>query len=200
MAYTLTLLNVARYYNTYPVQSGVESVETSLIVTFIGDDRPGIVEQLAEVVEAQGGNWLESQLSQLGGKFAGLVLVDCPGDSPSTCAEQLHSALQAKMGALCSITVTASGEPSQPAPGRDVSLNVMGPDRQGIVREVSHALAQRGINVLRLNSDVVSAPMSAELLFKATINARIPQDAEFDQLAQKLDEIANQMTLDIDWE
>lgn len=170
-------------------------METSHIVTFIGDDRPGLVEQLADVIEQQGGNWLESKLSQLGGKFAGLILVSCP----DVAAQGLQSALESKMGPACSIRVTACGEAAAPPPGRDITLTVVGPDRQGIVREVSRALAQRSINVVRLNSDVVSAPMSAELLFQATIEARIPQGTDLDTLGDSLDDIANQMTLEIDW-
>ncbi|MFK7977071.1 MAG: glycine cleavage system protein R [Halioglobus sp.] len=170
-------------------------MDTAYIVTFIGDDRPGLVEELAGVIETIGGNWLESKLSQLGGKFAGLILVSCP----SVSSETLHKALEAQMGGQCSIRVTATGEATQAAHGRDITLSVMGPDRQGIVKEVSSALAQRQINVVRLNSDVVSAPMSAELLFQAQIEARIPEGADIDQLGETLDEIANQMTLEIDW-
>ena len=50
-------------------------METSYVITFIGDDRPGLVEQVASVIENNRGNWHESRLSQLGGKFAGLVPV-----------------------------------------------------------------------------------------------------------------------------
>ena len=53
-------------------------METSYIVTFIGEDRPGLVEAVSAVIEQSGGNWHESRLSQLGGKFAGLVLVSLP--------------------------------------------------------------------------------------------------------------------------
>ena len=55
-------------------------MQTSYIVTFIGDDRPGLVEQLSSVIEKNQGNWRESRLSQLGGKFAGLILVSLPVD------------------------------------------------------------------------------------------------------------------------
>ena len=55
-------------------------MQTSFIVTFIGDDRPGLVEQLSAVIEKNQGNWHESKLSQLGGKFAGLILVSLPAD------------------------------------------------------------------------------------------------------------------------
>ncbi len=171
-------------------------METSYIVTFIGDDRPGLVEQLSSVIESNGGNWHESRLSQLGGKFAGLILVSLPADT--------GLALEADLGALAasglSVRVTATGERKAPVPGRDITLTVLGPDRPGIVREISRALAQRQINVLEMDSEVNSAPMSAEMIFSARIDAWIPETTDMDDLADTLDEIADHMTLEIDLE
>lgn len=76
----------------------------------------------------------------------------------------------------------------------------MGPDRLGIVREISRALAQRQINVVEMDSHVGSAAMSGEMLFKARIDAQIPSNTDLDDLADTLDDIAEQMTLDIDLE
>ena len=87
-----------------------------------------------------------------------------------------------------------------PVPGRDIALTVIGPDRLGIVREISHALAQREINVLEMDSQVNSAPMSAEKIFSARIEAWIPEATNLDDLWDTLDEIANHMTLEIDLE
>ncbi len=68
------------------------------------------------------------------------------------------------------------------------------------MREISRALAQREINVLEMHSQVISAPMSAEMIFSAQIDAWIPETTDTDDLADTLDEIANQMTLEIDLE
>ena len=50
-------------------------MQTSLVLTVIGPDRPGIVEQLSDQVLAVGGNWEESRMTRLAGKFAGLLRV-----------------------------------------------------------------------------------------------------------------------------
>ena len=171
-------------------------MNSSYIITFIGDDRPGIVEQLSGVIQKNGGNWQESRLSQLGGKFAGLILVSLPADG--------GPALEADLGALdadrLSVSVTATGESATPLPGRNIVLSVIGPDRQGIVQEISRALAQQQINVIEMDSRVSSAPMSAELLFRAQINAWIPEVTNVDNLRDSLDKIADQMTLEIELE
>lgn len=169
-------------------------METSYIVTFIGDDRPGLVEQLSQTIEKNGGNWHESRLSQLGGKFAGLILVSLPVDG----GPSLEADLNGLASSGLSVRVTATGEKVAPTPGREITLTVIGPDRKGIVREISRALAQREINVLEMDSQVDSAPMSAELIFSARIEAWIPEATNVDDLWVSLDEIANQMTLEVE--
>jgi len=174
-------------------------VETSYIVTFVGDDRPGLVEQLSSVIESNQGSWLESRLSQLGGKFAGLILVTLPTASGAT----LESELKALSASGLSVRVTPSSKLEHTAHGtssRGITLTIIGPDRLGIVREISRALAARQINVIEMDSDVSSAPMSAEMIFRSRIDAEIPEHFDLDELQDSLDDIANNMTLEIDLE
>ncbi len=169
-------------------------MQASLIVTFIGNDRPGLVEELSGAIERNGGNWHESRLSQLGGKFAGIVLTTIP--------EEQAPALQDDLAALASsgldVTVAASGPGAVDAPGKKIHLSVLGPDRPGIVREISRALAQRQVNVLEMESGVERAPMSAEVMFRASISACIAEATDMDDLSSHLEDIANSMTLEID--
>jgi len=171
-------------------------VETSYIITFIGDDRPGLVEMLSQVVENSGGSWHESQLSQLKGKFAGLILVSLPNDN----GKQLEVDLKALANTGLSVRVTPADSSASLPDGRAIILHVLGPDRLGIIREISRALSLQAINVTELDSEVISAAMSGEALFKARIDALVPASADLDDLSDTLDEIANQMTLDIDLE
>ncbi len=168
-------------------------MESSYIITFIGDDRPGLVEQLSRVIEENRGNWHESQLSQLGGKFAGLVLVSLPGGG----AEQLETSLKALSASGLSVRVTPSSVGQHIPSAHKITLSLIGPDRLGIVREISQALASHQVNVIEMDSQVSSAPMSAEMLFHARIDAEIPLNSNLDDLTDTLDEIANHMTLDI---
>lgn len=171
-------------------------METSYIVTFIGDDRPGLVEALSRVIENNQGNWLESRLSQLGGKFAGLVLVALPDEN----GEALEAELKTLSASGLGVRVTPATGMAATSRGRCITLTVIGPDRLGIVREISRALAQRQVNVIEMDSAVSSAPMSAELIFTARIDAEIPEHIDLDDLEDSLEEIANVMTLEIDLE
>jgi glycine cleavage system regulatory protein len=171
-------------------------MQTSYIVSFIGDDRPGLVEALSSVIESAGGNWQESRLSQLGGKFAGLVLITLPQGSDSMLEVELK-ALSAS-GLSVRVSPTQATVPLEAA--RRIALSVVGPDRPGIVLEISRALASRAFNVVKMDSEVVSAPMSAEPLFQALIHADIAPEARLEELSDALDDIGNEMALDIDLE
>jgi glycine cleavage system regulatory protein len=169
-------------------------VDTSFIITFIGDDRPGLVEELSVAIENNRGNWHESRLSQLGGKFAGLVLVSLPAESGA----QLEADLKALSASGLSVRVTPTATTAAVGGGRAITLTVIGPDRLGIVKEISHALAERQINVVEMDTHVSSAPMSAEMIFQARIDAEVPEQTDLHDLHDTLDEIANHMTLEIE--
>lgn len=168
-------------------------METSYIITFIGDDRPGLVEQVSSTIVASGGNWHESRLTQLGGKFAGLALVSLPTDSGGELEENLKSLSSSGLSVRVTPTVDVPGDVG----GRSIQLSIVGPDRLGIVSEISRALAGYQINVVEMDSAVSSAPMSAEMLFEASITAQVPQHTDMHELQESLEAIANQMTLDI---
>ena len=49
-----------------------------LVLTFVGDDRPGLVNAIAQTIAASGATWLESRSAELAGKFAGILLANVP--------------------------------------------------------------------------------------------------------------------------
>ncbi len=166
----------------------------SYIITFISDDRPGLVETIANTVRKCDGNWQESRPSQLGGKFAGLILVSVPRSGAAALVQELSELDRGDISVSVTETARATASPD----ARKVALSIIGPDRSGIVQEVSRALATHHINVIEMDSRVSSAPMSAEMLFEARISASIPEILDVEQLRDSLDSIADQMTLEIE--
>ena len=51
---------------------------TSLVLTVLGEDRPGLVEALSHIIAAHEGNWLESRMAHLAGQFAGILRASVP--------------------------------------------------------------------------------------------------------------------------
>lgn len=167
----------------------------SLILTVIGPDRPGLVDALSHVIKARNANWLQSHLAQLAGQFAGIVHVQVAENEVDGLTADLLN-LQHKG---LTLTVTP-GDPHLADAMPEASpfhLELLGLDRPGIVRDLASALASRNINVTELETDVVSAPMSGEPLFKATARLTAPTNVDADELHDALDRIADQLDLDL---
>ncbi len=164
-----------------------------LVLTIIADDRPGIVERIADTVAAAGGNWLESNMSRLAGKFAGILLVDI--------AEEKQSNLLASLEQLRSLGIRVSGEPCsaiQAATGEQLILTVVGNDRPGIVGEISAILARLHVNMEELNTCCEDAPMSSEILFRATATLQLPADLDRDRLQAALEGVSDDLMVELE--
>ena len=66
---------------------------SNLVLTVIADDKPGLVESLSQTIAANSGNWLESSMSQLAGKFAGILRVSVADDRVNQLIEELNLSL-----------------------------------------------------------------------------------------------------------
>jgi len=165
---------------------------TYLVLTAISDDRPGLVEQLAQVVSRNSGNWLESSMSQLAGKFAGILRVSVPDDR----VEQLVGELESLSGSLKLVIEQVSGEEQVDA-SQSLTLSLVGNDRPGIIREISTALANQRVNVEELNTECTIAPMSGETLFNAEASLKVPVDLDLDGLQKELEQIADDLIVEI---
>jgi len=109
-------------------------------MTVIGQDRPGLVESVADLVASHGGNWLESRMSRLGGQFAGILRVEVPAEKE----QALVSELKALSSRGLSVVAHSDQRKAEPPAGRVRVLEIVGQDRPGIVRQISHALASYG--------------------------------------------------------
>ena len=165
-------------------------MSVSLVLTVIGDDRPGLVGQLSAAISKHGGNWLESSMSHLAGKFAGIVCVAID--------DSRLNALKAELASLQGLRITAEVSESAEAPAsRRLRLALVGHDRSGIVREVSQVLARHAVNVEELNTHTASAPMSAEILFHATAELTASSSLDVRALINNLEQISNDLMVDI---
>jgi glycine cleavage system regulatory protein len=164
-----------------------------LVMTVIGQDRPGLVDSVASLVAEHGGNWLESRMSRLGGHFAGILRVDVPA--------QQERALVAALQGLASRGLTVVVHPDQQQPGpsavRLSVLEIVGQDRPGIVQQISHALAGFGVNVEELHTECASAAMSGETLFKACATLSLPESCNAAEIRQRLEKIAEDLIVEI---
>ena len=161
---------------------------TTLVLTVIGDDRAGLVQTLSEVIAKHHGNWTTSQMAELAGKFAGIVLVDV--DEAHTAA--LTAALEPLRGML-DITVQ-EGRAADPASSNRLEVEIVGADRPGIVREITEVIARVGGSIETLTSSVSEAPMAGGMLFTARATVRLDGDAA--DLREQLEALADELMVE----
>jgi len=95
------------------------------------------------------------------------------------------------------IVVRADQPVAAAASGKQTKLEIVGSDRPGIVREIAAALARAGVNVEEFSSEVVSAPMSGETLFKAAARLQLPERCDLAALKKDLEKIAADLLVDV---
>jgi glycine cleavage system regulatory protein len=138
---------------------------TDLVLTLIGSDRPGLVEAVAGIIAAHGGNWLESRMTHLAGKFAGILRAELP-------RERAAAALQALAGLESrGLRVVAEATPRE-APGGGAEARAITTDRQSapmsgemlfVARAHVHVPAGTDVGVLRAALERVASDLVVEI-------------------------------------
>jgi glycine cleavage system regulatory protein len=165
---------------------------SNLVLTVVGDDRAGLVAALADVVTAHGGNWEHSQLAELAGTFAGIVVVSVPDERAADLTAALH-----ELDGLLKVTAHPGTDVAPGAPPQELALSVLGNDHPGIVRDISAVLTSHGVSIDSLSSESREAPMSGGRLFEARVVARLPQDADPAAIQADLERLASEILVDI---
>ena len=163
-----------------------------IVITFISDDRPGLVEKLSQLVQRHDGNWLESKMAHLSGKFTGIVEIGLPDKQVSVLTQELKAFSSEGISLLAEPVVCDSRQ----AIRNSGEVSILGMDRPGIVKEISTALAALNINVEEFHSLVEAAPMSSQPLFKADLAIEIPASVNLEELAEKLDAISEKLDIE----
>jgi glycine cleavage system regulatory protein len=163
------------------------------VITVFGEDRPGIISALSGPITRHDGNWERSQLARLAGKFAGIV--------EASVADERYAGLVAELLALedQGLHVTIEGEEppeSEVAEGEGFLLELLGNDHPGIVAEVSAVLAEHGVSIEELHTEVRDAPMAGGHLFEARAILVAPPSGT-DALRSALEALADELMVDL---
>ena len=167
-------------------------MQSYLVMTVLGADRPGLVSSLADTVAKHGGNWLESRMARLAGQFAGIVRIECAPEAVDALLRELETP------GIPGLTIHAVRESAENPPNRHtLGVEVVGNDRPGIVRELAAAIASAGGNVEELTTGLESAPMSGHPLFRARGVVSIPENASAATLVTAIETLGGELTVDI---
>lgn len=166
-------------------------MKTSVVVTLIGADRPGLVSAVAARASACGANWMESSMARLAGHFAGIVRLQID----AAAVDALEAALRELEAEGLRLSV-ARGDEAEDARGT-LRLALLGQDRPGIVRDISAVLARRGASIERIETATASAPFSGEAMFRAQLDVHLPTDVSAAEVRRDLEALANELMVDL---
>lgn len=165
---------------------------TSLVVSVVGKDRPGIVRRISDCAQAAAVNWADSHMTNVAGQFAGIVHLQVAPEDADTVAE----ALRKLEGDGLHITVARSDARPVPAGRRLVRLELAGPDRPGIVRRLSTLLAERGVSIESIDTEIVGKDDSPHV-FKVHALLVVPTALADEVLRGTLETLGNELMVDI---
>lgn len=165
-----------------------------MVLTAVGRDRPGLVQELSAAIHESSANLEDSRMAILGGEFALIVLLSGSPTALSRVSDRCTT-FEARLGLRVSLKETT--RPTSAERHFPYRLRVSGEDRAGIVAKVSKVIAGKGINVASLESRLVNAPESGTPMFQLQVEIQVPSEAALTPLRRELAAVCDEENLDV---
>jgi glycine cleavage system regulatory protein len=162
------------------------------ILSYIGEDRPGLVEELSAIIANNQGSWLESRMANLSGQFTGVVRLSVAAEN----AESLEQDIRAAQKDDLMLTLSRA-EPIGAASRQRLLIKVIGADRPGIIKELAAQLARLNVNVEDLQTDVRAAAMAGEPIFEAVVEVSATSMLDQDRLRDELESLSDDLIVEV---
>lgn len=170
-------------------------MNASIVISLIGKDRIGIVDEATGLLLDLNANIETSRMIRLGGEFAMLMLVSLPAGEVGRVEKKLG--IFSNQGFSVTINPTQHSG-AQAMPGwHPFQIEVQGADHEGIVHEISHYLSGNGINIESMETDITQAPESGAPLFTMTAQVLVPPSLNAQHLQNELREVGNRVNVDV---
>ena len=164
----------------------------TLVLTALGDDRPGLVAAISGAINARGGSWEQSHFSELAGKFAGIVVLSAPDPEADALRADLLGLEDQGLHVKVERTDIQVDEEAV-----TFELELVGADRPGIISEISALLAAHRVSIEDLVTELVDAPMAGGKIFEARAVLVAPESASADGLREALESLADRLMVDV---
>jgi glycine cleavage system regulatory protein len=165
-----------------------------LVLTIIGRDRAGVVASLADVVRFHNGNWKRSELAEIAGTFAGVVVVEVGDDR----VDELLTNLLVLRDQGLHVTAQQVEAPTDTPHAEEVRLRLTGDDRPGVVHEISTAISELGISISRLGTVTDLPSKDGGRRFEITAQLTVPVGADLDAVLDSIGSLAVGLGIELD--
>ena len=168
-------------------------MSVQLVITALGEDRPGIVDELSKVLSKQQLNIEDSRMSVLGGEFAILMLVSGASASIDAFTDEIP-ALEGSLRMKLLVKLTQKRPESEKlAP---YAVEVVSIDHLGIVQDIAHFFSSRNINIIDLDTSRYAGAHTGTPMFALHMTVEIPADESIARLRDEF--ISNCDALNLD--
>lgn len=163
-----------------------------LVISSIGSDKPGIVNELAKTCSANQCNIVDSRMTVLGGEFAVIMMVSGAWDAIG----RLESSLPAVSKKLELTTTVKHTQQRNPSQVMAYSVNVVALDNPGIVHEIAQFFSKQNINIDDLHTGTYSAPHTGTQMFNLSMCIQLSSDTHVASLREEFMDFCDDMNLD----
>jgi len=164
-----------------------------LVITALGKDRPGIVNDLTQAILDCECNIADSSMMVLGGEFSIMLLVTGKWNTIARLEETLPN-LQDKLELTLHFKRTENrqyGDNLLP-----YAVDVISIDHPGIVHHLANFFSTRKINIEELSTSSYSAAHTGTQMFAAHLEVGIPSETSIAELRDEFMEFCDSMNLD----
>jgi glycine cleavage system transcriptional repressor len=169
-------------------------MKSHAILTAVGPDRVGIVDDLTILVLERRCNVEESRMAVLGGEFAVILLFS--GDR-----EDVEGLIRDMPGRGKSLGLQVALKETQPPAtspdSRPYLLESVSLDTPGIVHSITSLLRRHGVNIGDLETDTVPAPWTGAPMFVMKARLTLPAAVPIAGLREELEALETEQNLDI---
>jgi glycine cleavage system regulatory protein len=149
------------------------------------------VAELADVVRFHEANWKRSELAEISGTFAGVVVVDVDDDQ----ADELLTNLLILRSRGLHITAEQIEVPIEGPEGQQVRLRFTGDDRPGIVHQISTTISEFGISISRLGTALDTSGDVDQ--FEITSQLVVPSEVDLDAVLDAITSLTESLGIDL---
>ncbi len=165
----------------------------NLVISALGNDKPGIVNELSKAILDQGGNITESRMTVLGGEFAMMLLVT----GTQECIDNIISKLEATGEKLNLTLIAKETQPQESNQKRlPYQITVVSMDHPGIVHNISDFLSSRDLNIEEIDTNTYPAAHTGTPMFSLNMIISVPADSSIRSLRDEFITFCDDLNLD----
>ena len=167
--------------------------KTYLVISALGEDRPGIVNSLSRTIAEHGCNIEDSRMTVLGGEFAAMLLVEGKWNTLAK-VENVLPEMESQLG--MTIIAKRTGERESTRNLIPYAVEVVSMDHPGIVNSLAGFFAERQINIEDMATSSYAAAHTGTPMFSVHITVGIPSDMHIAALREEFMDYCDSLNLD----